>query len=363
MKKILGQDRAVEMLLAGLRSGRFAHAWIFAGPQGVGKFTTAIELARIVLEPGAGPDGAVDRAGETTRLIDAGIHPDLHVIRKELARFSDDADLRKKLLTNIPIDVLREHMIGGMVGGKFQEAPAYRTSVRGHGKVFIIDEAELLDKNGQSTLLKTLEEPPPGTYFILVTSRPHRLFPTIHSRCRHVAFGPLDDAAMNQWFDAAGLAVSGPEQEWIRGFCQGSPGMATIAAEYGFHKWHLALAPMLDQLATGVFPAELGATMASLVEAFATEWVKRNDKASKRSANNDGARFLVTILAAHAGRQLRAAVEQGDPLEAILKAIDLIAEAERQLWANVNLKQVLENLAVQWTQATSRKAAMATGSS
>ncbi|MCH7547601.1 MAG: hypothetical protein IID30_14465, partial [Planctomycetes bacterium] len=56
----------------------------------------------------------------------------------------------------------------------------------------------------------------------------------------------------------------------------------------------------------------------------------------------DGARFLFTILAAHADRQLRAAVEQGDPPEAILKAIDLIAEAERQLWANVNLKQVLE---------------------
>ncbi len=355
MKKIIGQVKAVETLLASLRSGRFAHAWIFAGPQGVGKFTTAIELARIVLDPGAGPDGTVDPAGETRRLIDAGLHPDLHVVRKELARFSDASDIRKKLLTNIPIDVLRKHVIGGMVGGKFQEAPAYRTSVRGHGKVFIIDEAELLDKNGQGILLKTLEEPPPGTYFILVTSRPHRLFPTIHSRCRHVAFGPLDDAAMTQWFDAAGLDVSGPEQEWLRGFCQGSPGMATIAAEYSFHKWHLALAPMLDQLATGFFPADLGATMASLVEAFATDWVKRHDNASKKAANNDGARFLFTILADHADRQLRTAVEQGDPPDPILKAIDLIAEAERQLWANVNMKQVLENLAVQWTQATSRK--------
>ncbi len=81
MKKILGQVKAVETLLAGLRNGRFAHAWIFAGPRGVGKFTTAIELARIVLDPGASPDGAVDPAGETARLIDAGVHPDLHVVR------------------------------------------------------------------------------------------------------------------------------------------------------------------------------------------------------------------------------------------------------------------------------------------
>jgi DNA polymerase-3 subunit delta' len=351
MKKILGQFKAVEALLASLHSGRFAHAWIFAGPRGVGKFTTAIELARILLDPDTASDGALDSASETARLINAGIHPDLHIVRKELARFSDDASLRRKLLTNIPIDVLREHVIGGMVGGRFQEAPAYRTSIRGHGKVFIIDEAELLDKDGQGSLLKTLEEPPPGTYFILVTSRPHRLFPTIHSRCRHVAFRPLDLTAMNQWFDAAGLEMTGPEKEWIRDFAQGSPGMATIAAEYDFHQWHLALAPMLDQLARGVFPAELGATMASLIEAFATDWVKRNHNASKRSANNDGARFLFTILAAHANRQLRAAVEQDTPPDAILKAIDLIAEAERQLWANVNLKQVLENLAVQWTQA------------
>ena len=53
----------------------------------------------------------------------------------------------------------------------------------------------------------------------------------------------------------------------------------------------------------------------------------------------------------HADRQLRTAVEQNTPPDPNLKAIDLIAEAERQLWANVNLKQVLENLAVQWTQA------------
>ncbi|MEE8460420.1 MAG: hypothetical protein V3S08_11120, partial [Phycisphaerales bacterium] len=91
MKKILGQGKAVETLLGSLRSGRFAHAWIFAGPRGVGKFMTAIELARILLDPDAAGDGAVDPASETSRMIDAGVHPDLHVVRKELARFSDDA--------------------------------------------------------------------------------------------------------------------------------------------------------------------------------------------------------------------------------------------------------------------------------
>jgi DNA polymerase-3 subunit delta' len=347
MEKILGQDKAVETLRAGLRSGRFAHAWIFAGPHGVGKFTTAIELARIVLDP----DGGADPGSETARLIDAGVHPDLHVIRKELARFSVESTIRTRKQTNIPIDVLREHMLGGMVGGKFQEAPAYRTPVRGHGKVFIIDEAELLAWEAQNALLKTLEEPPAGTYIVLVTSRPHRLLPTIHSRCRHVAFAPLDDAAMTRWFDAAGLEVRGAELEWIRGFACGSPGMATLAAEYGFHRWHLQLAPMLDQLAAGIFPAEMGATMAALVDEFATAWVKGHDNASKEAANNAGAQHLFRILSTHADGRMRAAIGAGEPPDAMLEVIDLIAEAERRIRAHVNLKQVLENLAVQWMQA------------
>ncbi len=350
MKKILGQSKAVETLRAGLRSGRLAHAWIFAGPRGVGKFTTAIEVARIILDPNADARGAVDPESETSRLIDAGVHPDLHVIRKELAQYSQDSDIRKRKQLNIPIGVLRERMLGGMVGDKFVEAPAYRTPARGHNKVFIIDEAELLDRIGQHSLLKTLEEPTAGTYLILVTSRPQRLLPTIHSRCRHVTFVGLDDTAMAQWFDSAGLEAGGPERHWISEFCNGSPGLALLGARYEFHRWHTTLAPMLEDLARGRFPTEMGQTMAALIEGFAVEWVKRHDNASKDAANKDGARFMFMILASHVDRQLAAAVQQGLPADASLRVIDLIAEAELQLEAYVNLKQVLENLAIQWMQ-------------
>ena len=353
MKKILGQSRAVETLRAGLRSGRLAHAWIFAGPRGVGKFTTAIELARIILDPDADPDGGADPGGETSRLIDAKIHPDLHVIRKELAEYSQDAQIRGRKQLNIPIGVLREHLLGGRVGEKFVEAPAYRTPARGHNKVFIIDEAELLGEHGQHALLKTLEEPTAGTYIILVTSRPQRLVPTIHSRCRHAAFVPLDDAAMAQWFDSSGLEVSGAERTWINEFCDGSPGMALLAAQYELHRWDVTLAPMLEGLARGRFPTEMGQTMAALIEGFAVEWVKRHLNASKDAANKDGARFMFMILASHVNRQLAAAVRRGEPVDASMAVIDLIADAEVQLQSYVNLKQVLENLAIQWMQAAS----------
>ena len=190
MHRILGQERAIDTLLTALGSGRVHHGWIFSGPLGVGKFTTAVEFARLLLDPHAAPNLAgeieADPEGETSRLIDAGTHPDLHVIRKELALFSDNPQLRARKLSNIPIDVLRERMIGGKTSDdRPHVAVAYRKPAQGHGKVFIIDEAELIDVYGQNALLKTLEEPPPATYIFLITSRPERLLPTIRSRCGH----------------------------------------------------------------------------------------------------------------------------------------------------------------------------------
>ncbi len=350
MHRILGQPKAIATLTAGLRSGRVHHAWIFAGPRGVGKFTTALELAGILLDP-AGENR--DPRGETASLIETGTHPDLHVIRKELALYSGDAALRARKLLNIPIGVLREHMIGGDVGGKFIEAPAYKTPVLGHGKVFVVDEAELIDQTGQNALLKTLEEPPPRTYIILITNRPQRLLPTVHSRCQHAAFVPLDDETMARWFETAGLEVDGEQQAWITSYCGGSPGMAQLAARYGFHGWQKTLDPMLESLQRGRFPAQMGETMAALIEAFAVAWVKEHDNASKDAANKDGARFLLSMLAAYARDKLADAVREDSEPAGWPAVIDLVGAAEQQLHANVNLKLVLENLVAQWAQTTS----------
>ena len=350
LDRILGQPAAVETLTAGLRSERLHHAWIFSGPKGVGKFTTAMELAGILLDPGARETLEAAPGGETARLIEAGAHPDLHVIRKELALYSEHARLRDRKLLNIPIDLLRERMIGGDIEGKFHDAPAYRTPVLGHRKVFIIDEAELIDRVGQNALLKTLEEPPARTYIVLVTSRPQRLLPTVRSRCQHVRFAPLDDEALGAWLDRSGLELGPGERAWTERFCEGAPGLAQLAAEYGFHEWQTRLDPMLAQLDRGRFPAEMGQAMADLVEAFAVAWVKRHDNASKDAANKDGARFVLALLAAHARCGLDGAIEDDAARPGWLAVIDLISSAEQELYANVNLKLVLENLVVQWAQ-------------
>ncbi len=354
MHRILGQPRAIGALTAALRSGRVHHGWIFSGPKGVGKFTAAVGFARRLLDPELKPpsedDANTHQDTETSRLIDAGAHPDLHIVSKELALHSDNPKLRDRKLLNIPLDLLREHIIGGRTSdGRFHEAPAYRTATLGHGKVFIIDEAELLGPEAQNALLKTLEEPPANTYIILVSCQPQRLFPTIRSRCQHVAFAPLDSAAMNEWLDGAGLDLDEQQRTWIEQYSQGSPGTAQLAAQYGFHQWQVALAPMLAELAEGHYPAQMGQTLAELVESFASAWVDQHENASKDAANKDGAKHLLTMLAAHARRRLAQDAERGDDPEHWLRVIDLLREAEWQLESHVNMKVLLENLVVQWT--------------
>lgn len=352
MDLVLGQDHALNILRNALRTGRMHHAWIFAGPRGVGKCTTAREIAKLLLDPAATPDlhGTlrVDPESPVARSIDHDTHPDLHVIRKELALFSSNPQLRSRKLMNIPLDLLRERMLGGKTADdRTHEAAAYRTPAQGHGKVFIIDEAELLDQWAQNALLKTLEEPPAQTYIFLITRRPERLLPTIRSRCQHVSFGTLDDDAMQQWCDRAQLDVDPEELRWILTFAGGSPGMVLTAIECGFAQWQHTLQPMLQQLHQRQFPAHMGETMAKLVDNFAKQWVETHDNASKDAANKDGLRYLLTMLADDLRRRMHQHADDPDALPIYAQLLDVVRSAEYQAEANTNLKHLLENLVVQ----------------
>lgn len=355
---ILGQDRALATLGSSLAKGQVHHAWILHGPFGVGKFAAALAMARLLLDPATTrADLAAFTPQRRTRvaaLIDAGTHPDLHVITKERSEDSAITSLRDKKQTNIPIDLLRELMIGGTVDGRSFDGPVWRTPYLGHGKVFVIDEAELLDHVGQNALLKTLEEPPAGTTIILVTTREDRLLPTIRSRCQRVAFGPLDDDAMATWLASAKLEVEGEALERIRVLAAGSPGLATIAARHGVHLWARELANPVADLARGRFAAGLGDRWAELIGECADAVVKANPRASKEAANRLGARLLFGVLAEEVRTALRAATAEGAAGAGRARRwaaiADLLVEAEEELRRNLNLKQVLANLVAQWCE-------------
>jgi DNA polymerase-3 subunit delta' len=358
VEKILGQLSAVHVLQTALDSGRMHHAWIFHGPSGVGKATTALRLARVLLCPDAQSDlgGHVTACGScrSCQLIDdpEAAHPDLHVVVKELARYHDERSVRDRKLSNIPRGVLEQHLI----------EPAYRSAQMSHGKVFIVDEAELLDLTGQNTLLKTLEEPPAGTYIILVTSQEDRLLPTIRSRCQRVAFGLLDEVTVRTWLGEylAGqeeVAMPTEQLEWVVRFARGSLGQAKLAIEYRLDTWQQALEPAVKDLTRGKGAGDMGPTMAKLANEFADQWVARNANASKDAANKAAVRHMLGLVGEMCRQRIgelagALSIDDADTADRAmhpwLRGIDLAQTADRHLATNVSPALLLDNLAIQW---------------
>lgn len=161
---LVGQDRAVASLKRALSQGRLAHAYLFTGPEGVGKRTTALALAQVVNCQGGTLDGC--DACQACRKIRAGLHPDVRVIEPEG--------------TSLKIDQIRE-----------LQAEVALKPYEGKRKVFIIDSAERMTEQAGNALLKTLEEPAGETILILVTSNASAVLPTISSRCQEVRFPPI----------------------------------------------------------------------------------------------------------------------------------------------------------------------------
>ncbi len=359
LSEILGHERPIATLRAAIDAQRVHHAWIFAGPMGVGKFTTARAFASILLDPTATRNLAGEIEPEpdsqAQRLIRAGSHPDLHVIAKELAAVSEEPTLRTRKQRTIPIDLLRERMLGGRLpSGRFVESVAWKAPQLGHAKVFIVDEAELLAREGQNALLKTLEEPPPNTYIILVSTAEEKLLPTIRSRCQRVAFGPLDDEAMSAWLDRAGLDLSRHERAWLERFAHASPGRALLAVETGILQWARTLEPLLEHIERREYPVEFAPTVAAMLDEWAADWVSRHERAgtgakpSKEAANHLAARHLFSLLADWASDRIReGAAHHAADLDRRLRAADLIADAERQLVGNVSPVFAIDNLAAQ----------------
>ncbi len=350
--EVIGQEKAVRVLRDSLKADRIHHAWIFHGPAGVGKFTTAVSFASLLLDPTT----AVTLAGEfeaepeskVQTLLRAGSHPDFHVIRKELAVHSRDSKVRDAKQTNIPVKVLNEFLL----------EPAARTAqlagVGGNAaatKVFIVDEAELLAAEGQNRLLKTLEEPPSGTVLILVTSREEGLLPTIRSRCQRVAFTSLTDEEMASWVSRQGLELEKEELEWLLIVAGGSPGGFSLAWETGMGSWREPILRLLRSVQKGVFPPDAGVMLGDLVKAWAEAWVSAHPGASKDAANRAGTRHIIRILTESSRVRLRRSLEGGSPL-AHLDAIDAAREAEVHLARNVRHDYVLGNLAARIATAS-----------
>src|SRR3954469_17849177 len=158
---LLGQEHVVRALTGAVREGRLAHAFLFCGPRGTGKTSTARILAKMVncaTGPTAEPCGGCDQC----MAIRDGTHLDVVEIDAASHGGVEDArDLREKAPT----------------------AP-----VQGREKVYIVDEAQRLSREAFDALLKVFEEPPSGVRFVLATTEPHKMPATIVGRCQRFDF-------------------------------------------------------------------------------------------------------------------------------------------------------------------------------
>jgi len=217
-RDLAGNRTVLGLLARAIDAGTLPPSLIFGGPEGVGKRQAALALAQALncltpVRPAPWPDApsapplAIDACGTCAicSRIARQIHPDVLVISPEETG-------------NIKIDVVREVL--RKVGFKPFEA---------RRRVVIFDAAEGLLTDSQDALLKTLEEPPPGSVLVLVTAQPGQLLPTVRSRCPTVRFAPLATSAVIDWLMThEGLAE--PQARAIASVARGSLAAAREAA-------------------------------------------------------------------------------------------------------------------------------------
>lgn len=184
--QLFGHSSAEQELAAALASGRMHHAWLLSGPAGIGKATLAYRVATAALAAPEERDAfamslSIDPASIAARQVKAMSHPGLLVIRRNY-NLKD-----KRFPQSISVDEVRR--LRAFLGHRGGDA-AWR--------VVIVDTADELNVNAANALLKSLEEPPERTLFLLVTSEPGRLLPTIRSRCRTLDLKPLDRSDLEQ---------------------------------------------------------------------------------------------------------------------------------------------------------------------
>jgi DNA polymerase-3 subunit delta' len=307
--------------------GRLAHAYLFAGQPGIGKRLFAGELAKALLCESA-PAGRLEACDQCVActLVEAGTHPDLFTVG------------RPEESNEIPIEMMRELCRG--FGLK---------SARGRGKVAILDDADDLNDASANCFLKTLEEPPPRSLFILVGTSMDRQLATIVSRCQVIRFAPLPTDVVVDLLKTQGVADAKQVQRLVR-LAGGSPGQALALADPALWQFRSVLLEGLS----GPWPDTVGLSRA---------WIQFIEEAGKESAAQRRQaglvlRLLIDFLKDALGVALSGSLRFAEPEDQrlaqsflrentpdqILALLERCLEAETQLDRYVQTAVVLEGL-------------------
>jgi len=274
-ESVRGHDRVVAELRAGLEQGRFPHALLFVGPEGVGKRTFALKLAQAVLCERS-PETSLDPCGACPSCLQvmAGTHPDV----LQVARPEDKHEL--------PIRVIRELCLD--LGLK---------PMHGTRRVAIVDDADDLNDEAANAFLKTLEEPPPGSLLILVGTSAEVQLDTIISRCRVVRFDPLPADLLAALLVEQGVADPAAAAH-LADLAEGSVGRARGLADPDLGAFRRSL---IDTLADprGFDPPGLASRLAAFIKEAGKERIDQRGRA--RLLFDEMSRFFRGVLWQTAG--------------------------------------------------------------
>ncbi len=210
---LVGHEYAMKQVAEAFASGRMHHAWLLVGPDGIGKTSLAWHIANHVLSNGKNPLGASNPHDRITKLIQAEAHPDMLVIRRAVDEKT--GELRNVIVVDDALKV-----------ASFLR----KTSTHGGWRVVIIDEAHMLNRNGENAILKILEEPPAHALILITATTPGALLPTIRSRCRVLQLAPLDTAHMKVVLQRSAPELTPDQIDRLTAISGGSAGFALKVA-------------------------------------------------------------------------------------------------------------------------------------
>lgn len=208
MSMYLGHEKCWRQFSTACHSGKVHHGWILAGPRGLGKSAFAARAAAALVDP--------DNSHRT--LIERETHPDILWVRrlaKDAGKDDSDASETAEFKRSITVDQIRG----------LQQSLTTRPGLSNR-RAIIIDAADDLERGGANALLKSLEEPPVGTFFFLVSHASDRLLPTIRSRCQILRFDPLPDSEMTGILRDAAPEAGASDIDTLVRMSNGAPGQA-----------------------------------------------------------------------------------------------------------------------------------------
>jgi DNA polymerase-3 subunit delta' len=328
---LLGQEPALNAFRAVLAGGRVGSAYLLHGPEGVGRRRGAETFAAALLcdaPDGIEPCGTCRSCGWNT----AGTHPDLLLVSADAGPFfRDDSEAsrarpalytrahhhtaRKLARRSIPVRTLRR-LIDLLA----------LTAAGGGRKVALVDSLDEIEEEGAATLLKSLEEPPPGTTFVLLASGTDGVMDTILSRCQRVRFQPLPPGVVRKLLGRDGASPGADAEDLLVRLAQGSAGRALRALDLDVHG---AAATAVEGLLDPARPRGVD-------DALRWSHAGERDLAHRRERVRELVALALLML-----RDRAAVSGSTERLERLLPALRAALEAVR---ANVSPDLVLESL-------------------